>query len=94
MSAIFKNLITLLVLAALAGAGYYFFVLQSSSDLSGGSMASDRDFLNQQFLNRIQRLESVEISRDFFEDPRFRSLISFSTEPDEVSSGRSNPFSR
>lgn len=57
-------------------------------------MASDRDFLNQQFLNRIQRLESVEISRDFFEDPRFRSLISFSTEPDEVSSGRSNPFSR
>lgn len=92
MSGIFKHLVTILILVVVAVAGYYFFIMQSPG--SSSSASGNGDFLNQQFLNQIQRLEKVEISRDFFQDARFRSFTSFSTEPIQASSGRSNPFTQ
>lgn len=93
MSAITKNILTFAALAGLAYAGYYFFVLNKEASLNSDS-SSEGQLLTNEFLQRLNELNQIDLSREVFDDPRFRSLVDFSNEPQEASAGRSNPFSR
>lgn len=93
MSSIFKNILIFAGLAALAYAGYYFFVLNKDATLDT-TTSSEGQMLTNEFLQRLNELDSVDLSRAVFDDERFRSLVDFSTTPEEASAGRSNPFSR
>lgn len=92
--ALIKNIIILAVLAGAAYLGYNLFFAAPSPELSMGAASNEGTLLASEFLIRLNEIDSISFSRDFFEDPRFRSFVSFSTAPDSVSAGRPNPFSQ
>lgn len=92
MSSIIKNTLVLVALAALAYAGYYIFVLNNESTLET-SASNEGQILTNEFLQRLNDIENVKLSRTVFDDARFRSLADFSTDPLAVPAGRDNPFS-
>lgn len=93
MSSLLKNILTVVMLVALAGAGYYYFALRSSSSLNAGS-SNEGDILTAEFVKRLKDLERIDLSGQIFDDPRFDTLQDFSSVPEDVPSGRSNPFVR
>ena len=94
MTSLIKNIIVIGGLLALAGIGYYLFVIQGDSTLNTGGVADagSADIETQAFLNRLEDLQNINISTSIFQDARFRSLTDFSTIINRVESGRSNPF--
>ncbi len=93
MSSIFKNILVFAGLAGLAYAGYYFFVLNKDANLNS-TESSEGQLLTNEFLQRLNEIQNVDLSKAIFDDERFRSLVDFSSMPEEASAGRSNPFSR
>lgn len=93
MKSLLKNLVIIVVLGAVLYAGYNFFFAGGGVALETGSTTSQGEILTREFLVRLGELESISFSRELFEDPRFRSLSSFSTSPESTDVGRSNPFS-
>ncbi|OGG41340.1 hypothetical protein A2837_02355 [Candidatus Kaiserbacteria bacterium RIFCSPHIGHO2_01_FULL_46_22] len=91
MSSITKNILIFAALAALAYAGYYLFVIKKDSSLNTTS-SSEGQMLTNEFLQRLNDIEQVGLSRAVFDDARFRSLVDFSSTPDTVPAGRDNPF--
>ncbi|OGG85867.1 hypothetical protein A2392_00425 [Candidatus Kaiserbacteria bacterium RIFOXYB1_FULL_46_14] len=91
MSSLVKNILVFAALAALAYAGYYLFILNKDAGLETSS-GSEGQLLTSEFLNRLNDIEQVALSRTVFDDARFRSLIDFSSAPQEVPAGRENPF--
>lgn len=94
MSSLIKNTLIFAVLSGILYAGYYVFFANTSSDLNIDGSVSEGEMMASEFLIRLNEIESMDFSREFFEDARFRSLVSFGVAPDVVSSGRANPFSR
>lgn len=94
MKSLLKNLLIFSVIAAVLYFGYNTFFADDGLMLDTGSSNSEGEQLTREFVVRLGELEQINFSRELFEDPRFRSLISFSTPPESVSAGRSNPFSR
>lgn len=92
MSSLFKNILVFAGLAAVAYAGYYIFILNNESTLSSSS-SSEGQMLTMEFLKRLNDLERINLSGAIFADPRFRSLVDFSTDPEPVPAGQANPFS-
>lgn len=92
MSSLFKNILVFAGLAAVAYAGYYIFVLNNESTLTSSS-SSEGQMLTMEFLTRLNELERINLSEAIFMDARFHSLVDFSSEPESVPAGRSNPFS-
>lgn len=92
MKSLLKNLVIFLVLAGMLYVGYNFFFAGNSLELNTGAVSGQGTVLTQEFLIRLNELEKINISREIFDDARFRSLTYFGAEPDVVSSGRSNPF--
>lgn len=74
--------------------GYITFFAPGDSSLILEGDAKEGQLLATEFLVRLDELQSINFSRDLFNDPRFRSLVSFSTAPEIVPAGRPNPFSR
>lgn len=83
-----------MVLAAVLYAGYYFFIANNNSNLVIDEGVNEGEVLASEFLVRLNEIEDINFSRELFEDPRFRSLVSFSTAPEPASSGRANPFAQ
>lgn len=92
MSSITKNILVFAGLAAVAYAGYYLFVVNGSANLESNN-SSEGQALTTEFLQRLSEIEQIDLSTEVFDDARFRSFVSFSTEPNPVSAGRDNPFS-
>lgn len=92
--ALLKNILILVVILAILYAGYRFFFAGNESSLIVESSANEGQLLASEFLMRLNEIQGVSFSRELFDDPRFRSLVSFSSTPDTVSAGRPNPFSR
>lgn len=94
MGNIFNNILAIVGLFILAGLGYYLFVLEDSSELSGSGAVSvnEAELANQQFLRQIQELKDNELSDDIFNDERFVSFVDFSLPLTESETGRTNPF--
>jgi len=93
MKSLLKNLLVIIVLGAILYAGYNFFFAGGGVALDVGLGSNEGEILTQEFLVRLGELEQINFSRELFEDPRFRSLSSFSTTPESADVGRSNPFS-
>lgn len=93
MSSLIKNILVIAVLGSVAYAGYYVFVIQNESSLNTGSRANEGELLTTEFLQKLGDLQRIDLSGEFFRDARLRSLTDFSTVPEAVSGGRSNPFS-
>ena len=93
MKSLLKNLVIIIVLGAILYVGYNFFFAGGGVALEVGSGTNEGEVLTQEFLVRLGELESINFSRELFEDPRFRSLSSFSTSPETADVGRPNPFS-
>lgn len=94
MSALIKNIIIYAVLAGVLYAGYAFFIANKDSNLAIDNGVNEGEVVASEFLVRLNEIQNIDFSRDFFEDARFRSLVSFSVAPEPVSAGRSNPFAR
>ncbi|MEX0913219.1 MAG: hypothetical protein WDZ56_01670 [Candidatus Paceibacterota bacterium] len=92
MKSLIKNLIFIVILAVTAYAGYNIFLAGDSSSLDVGMNESEGQILGREFLVRLGELEKINFSRELLDDPRFRSLSSFSTSPDPVTAGRPDPF--
>ena len=94
MTSIIKNIIVIGGLLALAGIGYYLFVIQGSATLNTGNSSgiSQAEIETQSFLRRLEELQTINLSTAIFQDARFRSLTDFSTTIDRVQAGRNNPF--
>lgn len=93
MKSLLKNIVIIIVVGAILYIGYNFFFAGGGVALEIGSETNEGEILTQEFLVRLGELESIDFSRELFEDPRFRSLSSFSTSPESADVGRSNPFS-
>ncbi len=93
MSSLLKNILVFAGLAGLAYAGYYFFVLNKETALDS-TASSEGQILTNEFLQRLNEIQNVDLSKAIFDDQRFRSLVDFSSVPEEAAAGRSNPFSR
>ncbi len=91
MSSVLKNIFTIAMLLAIAGAGYYFFVLQSGSELSV-SRTNEGELLTNEFIKRLNELQQIDLTGEIFSNPKFLSLVDFSTVPEPVTTGRDNPF--
>lgn len=94
MTGIIKNLGVLIGLVVIAGLGYYLFILERDGTVDATSTTSESEIAAQDFLRRMDDIESITLTTDVFRDARFRSLESFATEVNAVPVGRQDPFSR
>lgn len=95
MSQGIKNIVALLVIAIVAAIGYFLFVQSDNSALSlDGYTEMSGQLLSktQVFIERRQRLESLQLDLGIFTDNRFVSLQNFSTETPEQITGKTNIF--
>jgi len=93
MSSFLKNTLIIIVFAAVLYAGYYIFMSNEDASLTITGGTSDGELMATEFLLRLSEIEQISITRDFFDDARVLSLVSFSTSPQSVPAGRPNPFS-
>lgn len=84
----------LIGLLALAGLGYYFFVMRGEATLDtevGGAGAGELE--TEVFLRKLEDLRSITLPTAVFSDSRFTTLKNFGTSPEAVPYGREMPFS-
>lgn len=89
------NLVVILGLITVAFAGYYIYTKQLSSSLSFDSndqAVQDMLVNTQAFIGYGKTLREVNLELDFFDDEKFRSLRSYSTQIQERDIGRRDPF--
>lgn len=95
MQGILKNIIVIVGLVGILGLGYYLFVIQRDSTLPSNSVGvSDADIQSQNFLRKLNLIQSIDFSNSIFDDAKFNSLVEFSTPIEAVSVGRDNPFAK
>ena len=95
MSQGIKNILALVVIAAVAGLGYFLFIQPDSTTLSLDGYAELSGQLlvkTQVFIERRQLLETLQLDLNIFTDNRFVSLRSFETEIPDQSVGKNNIF--
>jgi hypothetical protein len=90
-----KNIIIVLGVITVVFAGYYFFTQEASQVLR--SSESDRQLeqmlrQTQQFVEHRNVLTEVTLDTEILQLPEFRSLRTFSPEPNQFPVGRNNPF--
>lgn len=89
------NLVIALGVAIIAVAGYFMYKQQASSVLNFSvDEQTMQTMLNstRSFIEYRHTLEQIKLDTSFFEDKRFLSLHSFSTDVMERPVGRENPF--
>lgn len=88
------NIVILLGLATVAFAGYFMFTQQSATELTIGDKEQLQTMLanTRVFIERREILDKVQINIGLFEDPRFNTLQSFTTEIKTSPVRESNPF--
>ena len=95
MSPFLKNSLIVLGLIALAIFGYYLYITQSQAVIAVDNntrVSNQAAAETQEFLRRLNELKTVDLEGDLFIDPRFQSLVDYSTPIVPSSVGRSNPF--
>lgn len=93
MNANLKNIATVLILFTVALGGYYLFIKKDATELDlSGSASADLFVDVQKYIERREVLGNVQLDTTLFNEPRFRSLVSFSSEGAPISVGRPNPF--
>ena len=93
MGSIIKNLAVAVILVGVLYLGYTMFFGGNSSELELREGSSEGQLIASEFLIKLNELQNINFSSAIFSDPRFNSFTSFSTMPEPVEAGRSNPFS-
>ncbi len=91
-----KVIIAVLVIVALMFA-YKIFVLDPSKAENAGSLRSESDSIvsseiGREIVGTLNRLKTINIDNDFFQEDAFVQLIDFSVEIQDQPIGRDNPF--
>lgn len=95
MSQGIKNIMAVVVIAAVAALGYFLFIQTDSTPLSIDGYAEISSQLlikTQVFIDRRQQLENTQLDLAVLTDSRFVSLRSFETEVPEQTVGKNNIF--
>ncbi len=80
-------------LLALAGLGYYFFIMEKEATLNTEqSGVGQGELETQEFLRRLDDLQKITLPTDMFSDPRFTTLKDFGSLLKAVPYGRETPF--
>ena len=93
MGSIIKNLAVAVILVGVIYLGYNMFFGGNSSELMLGEGSSEGQLIASEFLIKLNELQTINFSTAIFSDARFNSFTSFSTLPEPVEAGRTNPFS-
>lgn len=95
MGSIFKNIFITGGLIAIAVGGYYLIVIERSSTMTttDSFAQSQTERETQEFLRRLDDLQSIQLSTSIFGDPRFDSFVDFTNDVLPLPYGRENPFS-
>ena len=93
MNSVTKNIVIILGVLTVGFAGYYFYAQQASSDPMADDFALQEMLASTEvFIVRSQELDQMSFDLTVFEDPRFRTLRSFSNPVQEQPVGRTDPF--
>ena len=95
MTPFLKNSLIVLGLLCVGYFGYYLYITQSQAVITvdgNDSVSSQLTAETQEFLRRLNQLKVIELSDDLFTDPRFKSLVDYSTPILPSPVGRQNPF--
>lgn len=92
MKSILTNIIALTGLVALAGIGYYLFVIEKNSTVNSTTGEEEIFTDNQVFIKQLSDLQTIQLDTSIFEDVRFQSLKSYQTPLERVPAGREQPF--
>ncbi len=77
MTPLLKNVFSLVAILAVLYAGYYLYVINKNSTLKNGDgiqSVEQAQIQSREFLELLTELESMKLSNEIFEDPRFTSL--------------------
>ena len=93
MFARFKNIFLFLIIFALLGGGYYFFLRGESGDslLTKTATEGTRP-VEQELITLLLQLRSIRLDEGIFASPVFDSLNDFSQPLQAEPVGRPNPF--
>lgn len=96
MVSIVKNIIVLLGISALAGVGYYLFIVERNATIGDANFGApvSSTVETEVFLKRLADLQSIELPTDIFNDEKFRSLQDFGSIIESVPYGRDIPFNK
>jgi len=92
MKSLVKNLAILIIVGLMLYVGYNYFFASNSISLDIGAGSSQGQLLTNEFLIKLNELETINFTGELFNDPRFQSLTSFGSVPPAASAGRANPF--
>jgi len=88
-----KNIIIVCGLLLLIGFGYYLIVLEDQNIQSRNQQViTNAQVEAQEFLQRLQNIQSIELDTDILTDPRFTNRVDYTTPVPAVPVGRDNPF--
>ena len=91
-------IIAVVLLLILGGIGYFALgesesaSLQSTTDQSGTSTTATTSVQSQEIVEKLSRLEKINLNQSFLSSPAFRSLSDYSITIKEQPVGRENPF--
>ena len=93
MSSVTKNIVIILGVLTVDFAGYYFSAQKASIDTTADDFSLQQMLASTEvFIIRSQELDQMNFDLSVFEDPRFRTLRSFSSPVQEQPVGRTDPF--
>lgn len=95
MTGFIKNLLVLTVIVLVAVAGYYIYSTQQIGQLDidpFNSIEAEVLANTQVFIQRRAVLQAVDLSTELYNDPQFRSLVTYTEPVEPVPVGRDNPF--
>ena len=96
MTAMFKNLIILLVLIALGAFGYFMFFNSSDNSIvstsGNGNVNSQAAFQTREFKAILNDLNTIDLDSPLLQDSKFLQLNDHSQPVSERPYGRQNPF--
>lgn len=96
MGSIVKNIVIVGGLIAVAGMGYYLIVVERDGAISPNDalMVGQAERETQEFLRRLNDVQTIKLSGAVFSDERFNSFVDFTQPVGPVPFGRDNPFAR
>ncbi len=89
------NLSVVLGLVTIVFAGYWFYISKDSATLNSGGQEQTKEAMlqdTQKFEQHSQILREIKLETSIFEDARFKSLRTFTTDIRESNVGRNDPF--
>lgn len=94
MGSIFKNILVIGGLLAIAAVGYYLIVMERDStiDTNNQFVLGQAERETQEFLRRLDEIRAIQLRAEIFADPRFNSFVDFTEPVEPVPFGRENPF--